>query len=133
NTYGQRVAAACEAAAAGERALVYVYDGDLDYTGHQHGCRSAAWRHQLTMTDSFAEQLFDHLPGGTALLVTGDHGMVDVDAERRIDVDDVPAPRGGVELGAGGARARRGCTTAGGGGDGVAAWRAPPPGRPEGA
>lgn len=123
NTYGQRVAAACEAAGAGKRALVYVYDGDLDYTGHQHGCRSAAWRHQLTMTDSFAEQLFDHLPAGTTLLVTGDHGMVDVDAERRIDVDDVPALREGVELVAGEARFRHVYTTDGAADDVVAAWR----------
>ncbi|MGH8828894.1 MAG: alkaline phosphatase family protein, partial [Jiangellaceae bacterium] len=37
NSYGERVAAAVAAAAAGPPALVYVYDGDLDYTGHQSG------------------------------------------------------------------------------------------------
>ncbi len=123
NTYGQRVAAATEAAHAGERALVYVYDGDLDYTGHQLGCGSAAWRHQLTMTDRFAEELFDNLPSGTVLLVTGDHGMVDVDHEQRVDVDDVPELREGVALLAGEARFRHVYTVDGAAEDVAAAWR----------
>ncbi|TDE00105.1 alkaline phosphatase family protein [Jiangella asiatica] len=124
NTYGQRVAAAVAAAAAGPPALVYVYDGDLDYTGHQHGCGSAAWRYQLAMVDRFAEQLYDELPAGTVLVVTADHGMVDVEPSRRIDVDDVPALREGVALVAGEARFRHVYTlsddTAG---DVAAAWR----------
>lgn len=123
NTYGQRVAAAADAAGAGESALVYVYDGDLDYTGHQLGCRSAAWRHQLAITDRFAEQLFDHLPPGTVLLVTGDHGMVDVEPDQRVDVDDVPALRDGVELVAGEARFRHVYAADGATADVAAAWR----------
>jgi hypothetical protein len=123
DTLGERVAGAAEAAAA-EQSLVYVYDGDLDTTGHRAGCGSAAWRHQLTMVDRFAEELFDALPAGTALVVTADHGMIDVDAERRIDVDDLPAMRDGVALVAGEARFRHVYAEPGASLDVLAAWRA---------
>ncbi len=124
NTYGQRVAAAVEGSSGAAPSLVYVYDGDLDYTGHQHGCRSAAWRYQLAMVDRFAEQLYDELPAGTVLLVTADHGMVDVEPDRRIDVDDVPALREGVALVAGEARFRHVYGVPGAAaGDIAAAWR----------
>ncbi|TDC46620.1 alkaline phosphatase family protein [Jiangella ureilytica] len=124
NSYGQRVAAAVERSSGPAPSLVYVYDGDLDYTGHQHGWRSAAWRYQLAMVDRFAEQLYDELPAGTVFVVTADHGMVDVEPDRRIDVDDVPALREGVALVAGEARFRHVYTaSADGAGDVAAAWR----------
>jgi hypothetical protein len=124
NSYGQRVAAAVEGSSGASPSLVYVYDGDLDYTGHQHGCRSAAWRYQLAMVDRFAEQLYDELPAGTVFVVTADHGMVDVEPDRRVDVDDVPALREGVALVAGEARFRHVYTaSADGASDVAAAWR----------
>lgn len=106
DSYGERVAAAATAAHAGSPALVYVYDADLDHTGHQVGCTSAAWRHQLVMVDRLAEELYESLPADTVLVVTGDHGMVDVATEDRVDVDDHPALRDGVALIAGEARFR---------------------------
>jgi hypothetical protein len=124
NTYGERVAAAVAGAGAGEPSLVYVYDGDLDYTGHAAGCHSAAWRYQLAMVDRFAEQLFESLPPGTTLAVTADHGMVDVAADARVDVDDVPALRAGVSLIGGEARFRHVYTVDGAASDVLAAWRA---------
>jgi Type I phosphodiesterase / nucleotide pyrophosphatase len=124
DSLGERVAlaaAACENSA--EPSLVYVYDGDLDFTGHARGCGSAAWRHQLSLLDRFAEELYDALPAGTAMLVTADHGMVDVAPEQRIDVDDVPALREGVELVAGEARFRHVYSLDGAASDALAAWR----------
>jgi hypothetical protein len=103
---GERVAAVAEELAANASGLVYVYDGDLDYTGHRQGCASAAWRHQLVQLDRFAEQIYDELSPGTGLVVTADHGMIDVPPESRIDVDDKPELREGVELIGGEARFR---------------------------
>jgi hypothetical protein len=123
DTWGERVAAAAGAAEP-EQSLVYVYDGDLDSTGHRAGCDSAAWRHQLTMVDRFAEELWDALPAGTTLLVTADHGMVDVDSSDRVDVDDVPALREGVALVGGEARFRHVYAIPGATPDVLAAWRA---------
>ncbi len=124
DSLGERVALAADALTDGsERAIVYVYDGDLDFTGHQRGCRSAAWRHQLALLDRFVEELYLALPAGSVLLVTADHGMVDVAAEQRIDVDQIAALRDGVALVAGEARFRHVYTVDGAAGDVLAAWR----------
>jgi hypothetical protein len=123
DTFGERVAAAAQAATA-DASLVYVYDGDLDTTGHRAGCGSDAWRHQLTIVDRFAEELSEALPAGTALIVTADHGMVDVDASSRVDVDDQPALRDGVALVGGEARFRHVYANPGAAPDVLAAWRA---------
>jgi hypothetical protein len=122
DSFGERVAYAA-AALAEENSLVYVYDGDLDFTGHQAGCRSAAWRYQLAILDRFAEELSSALPPDVVLVVTADHGMVDVAPEDRVDVDDVPALRDGVALVAGEARFRHVYAEDGAAADVLAAWR----------
>lgn len=122
DSLGERVAAAAFGAL-DRPSLVYVYDGDLDYTGHKAGCSSAAWRYQLAMIDHFAEELHSALPPDTVLVVTADHGMVDVDSADRVDVDDVPAMRDGVALVGGEARFRHVYAEDGAGPDVLAAWR----------
>ncbi|WP_129668269.1 alkaline phosphatase family protein [Phytoactinopolyspora endophytica] len=122
-TYGERVATAVEAVNEAGPALVYVYEEALDHTGHQAGCESAAWRHQLVMVDRFVEELYESLPAGTVLLVTGDHGMVDVPREYRVDVDDHPALRDGVDLIAGEARFRHVYVADGAAADVQASWK----------
>ena len=122
DSLGERVAAAALAAEA-EPSLVYVYDGDLDVTGHHAGCESAAWRHQLVMVDRFVEELAEALPAGTTLVVTADHGMVDVDPAVRVDVDDLPALREGVALVGGEARFRHVYAEPGAAADVRAAWQ----------
>lgn len=126
DTFGERVAVAADTATHDPRtevgALVYVYEGDLDFTGHAWGCQSAAWRYQLGVVDRFAEQLHDALPSDTTLLVTADHGMVDVAMSDRIDVDDIPALRENVELVGGEARFRHVYTRTGADGEVCAAW-----------
>ena len=57
--------------------LTYVYDGDLDWTGHRFGVASSQWLQQLAMVDAEAEQLRETLPADVRLLVVADHGMVD--------------------------------------------------------
>jgi type I phosphodiesterase/nucleotide pyrophosphatase len=105
-------------------ALVYTYHGDLDATGHREGCRSTAWALQLEHVDRLVEQIVTGLPAGTALVVTADHGMVDVPAEHRIDVDSVPELMAGVETLAGEPRARYVHARPGAAEDVLATWRA---------
>ena len=124
DSLGERVALAASAVADGTGpALVYVYDGDLDFTGHQRGCRSAAWRYQLVLLDRFVEELYLALPPGTVLLVTADHGMVDVASAQRIDVDHIAALQDGVVLVAGEARFRHVYAAEGAAADVHATWR----------
>ena len=88
------------------KVLVAAYHADLDGTGHGHGVGSDAWYYQLAHVDKLAEQLAGALPSDTTLYITADHGMVDVSAEDRIDVDNLPDLRAGVSLLGGEPRAR---------------------------
>ena len=120
---GALVAQAAEALAESDRALVTVYHGDLDGTGHAFGSQSAAWAYQLAHVDKLAEQLAGALPWATTLHVTADHGMVDAPPEDKIDVDTEPALREGVALLGGEPRARHVYAVPGAAGDVLAAWR----------
>jgi hypothetical protein len=102
---GERLAEAARAART-RPSLVYVYDADLDATGHREGCRSEAWRHQLATVDAFAQRLREVIPTDAVLLVTADHGMVDVPPQDRVDVDAEPELLEGVALLGGEARFR---------------------------
>jgi type I phosphodiesterase/nucleotide pyrophosphatase len=106
-----------------DEALVTVYHGDLDGTGHGLGVASDSWYYQLAHVDKLAEQIAGALPSDSALYVTADHGMVDVPAEDRIDVDDTPDLRTGVMLLGGEPRARHVYARPGAEADVLAAWR----------
>jgi hypothetical protein len=106
-----------------ENAIVTVYHGDLDSTGHAFGVGSDAWYYQLAHVDKLAEQLAGVLPGDAALYVTADHGMVDVGPEDRIDADTEPDMRAGVTLLGGEGRARHVYAHPGAAADVLAAWR----------
>ena len=120
---GDLVAGVHHALAAAPAALVYGYHADLDTTGHVRGVDSAAWRNQLAMVDRIVEQLVAGLPDDAALLVTADHGMVDIPAGTRLDVDDVPELWQGVRLLAGEPRARYVHAEPGAAADVLATWR----------
>ena len=103
---GERLASVV-AASAGSPSLTYMYDGDLDWTGHAYGIASPQWQQQLAMVDAAAEQLRESLPSDVRLVVVADHGMVDSPQEHRIDVEDHPELRDGVFLLGGEARFRQ--------------------------
>jgi hypothetical protein len=98
--------AAVVTASAETLSVTYVYDGDLDWTGHRYGVDSAQWRAQLSAIDANVEQLREALDPGVRLVVVADHGMVDSPPEARIDIDAHPELRAGVHLLAGEARFR---------------------------
>jgi len=105
DTIGERISAAVRAAAE-TTSLTYVYEGELDSTGHHSGTRSWAWEHQLSAADAFAAQLREALPRQTALVVVADHGMVDASPDLKLDVDQHPHLLQGVHLFGGEARFR---------------------------
>lgn len=100
-----RVDAAVDALRAPGRSLVYLYWGDVDKAGHHHGWRSAEWADALTELDAGLAALARRLPAGTLMLVTADHGQVDVDHDLLVDVATTPALAAGVALVAGEPRA----------------------------
>jgi hypothetical protein len=123
DSLGALAAEAGDALRRADRALVTVYHGQLDSTGHMFGCGSDAWRYHLGHVDKLAEQLAGAIPAGTSLYITADHGMVDVGPDDRIDVDAIPALREGVALLGGEPRARHLYTVPGAAADVLATWR----------
>lgn len=119
----ERFAAVLEAAGTAP-SLTYVYDGDLDKTGHQHGVASTEWLLELQAVDEFAEDLRDALPPSVRLLVLADHGMVDSPRTSRLELDDHPELRQGIALVGGEARFRHLYCRSGAVDDVAAAWRA---------
>jgi hypothetical protein len=123
NTPGALVAGTAEALAARPRGFAMVYTGDLDGTGHACGSTSPAWRYQLAHADRLAEQVAGALPAGTLLVITADHGMVDVPASMRTDYDQLAELRAGVALLGGEPRARHVYAEPGAAADVLAAWQ----------
>ena len=86
--------------------LTYLYDGDLDWTGHKYGVDSPQWLQQLAAIDAETVQLREALPDEVRLVVVADHGMVDSTPASRLDVDAHPELRDGLVLLGGEARFR---------------------------
>lgn len=120
---GERLAAVV-AASREAPSLTYMYDGDLDWTGHKYGVASASWEQQLSMIDVEAEHLRETLPDEVRIVVVADHGMVDSPRHNRIDVDEEPELRDGVVLVGGEARFRHVYCRGGAVEDVLATWRA---------
>ncbi|MET4146133.1 nucleotide pyrophosphatase/phosphodiesterase family protein [Arthrobacter sp. UYCo732] len=96
-----RTAAAADAMAAAGPTLMYFYVNELDKAGHRHGCQSEQWEHQLEELDATVKRLNASLPAGTTVLLTADHGMLDVPEQQRIDYTADPALIDGVRHTAG--------------------------------
>ena len=112
-------------AAADGPTLVSGYHPDLDRAGHVHGVESPPWRAAAAELDRLLQRLVDGLPEDAALLVTADHGQLNVPAGPtfRFDLDTDPRLRAGVRVVAGEPRARYLHTEPGATADVVAAWR----------
>ena len=119
---GERLVAV-QAASSEGLSLTYMYDGDLDWTGHRYGVASAQWEAQLSMIDLAAERLREELADDVRIVVVADHGMVDSPDGSRIDVQELPELRDGVALIGGEARFRHVYCRAGAVDDVVESWR----------
>lgn len=65
---------------------VYLYWSDLDHRGHNYGWESESWTREIEGIDRGLAVLYQNLPPDVLLVVTADHGMVDVDSRNRIDL-----------------------------------------------
>lgn len=105
------------------RALVYGYFGAVDRAGHHHGVDSVQWRAAVTDVDRLVRMVAEGLPADAALLVTADHGQLNVPSDRRFDLGTDPRLRAGVAVVAGEARVRYLHVVPGARDDVLAAWR----------
>jgi Type I phosphodiesterase / nucleotide pyrophosphatase len=106
------------------RSFAYAYHPALDTTGHVRGLASEAWALELRHVDRVAEDIADRLRPGQVLVVTGDHGMVDLDRADRVEVADHPELMNGVRMLGGEARARHVYTRDGAAEEVRDAWQA---------
>ncbi|HET6214499.1 MAG TPA: nucleotide pyrophosphatase/phosphodiesterase family protein [Micromonosporaceae bacterium] len=104
-------------------ALVYAYHADLDRIGHLCGVDSEPWRAAAAEVDRLLSRLVEGLPAGAALLVTADHGQLDVPEDHRFDLAKDPRLRAGVRIVAGEPRVRYLHTAPGAAADVIAAWQ----------
>ncbi|MGR0320310.1 alkaline phosphatase family protein [Agromyces sp. ZXT2-3] len=77
-------------------ALVYVYVSELDQIAHAQGWESDRWLAALEALDAEVADFERRMPRGTGLLVTADHGVLDVPPHRHLFIDAVPGLVDGV-------------------------------------
>lgn len=92
------------ALARGDRSLVYAYLPDVDTAGHFHGIGSPEWLEAVSEVAEAIDGILTGLPRDAALMVTADHGMVNI--TDRLRVDRRPDLMPGVESVAGDGRMR---------------------------
>ncbi|MBK8459446.1 MAG: alkaline phosphatase family protein [Micropruina sp.] len=119
----RRIALTVQGATSAERTAVYLYERKLDHTGHAHGCASRQWHTELSNIDAFTARLRDALPDDVRLLITGDHGMVDIDPTAQILIEDEPGLNSGIALIGGEPRLRQLYVQRGQTGAVAARWR----------
>lgn len=81
--------------------IVYVYVPELDMAGHAHGWQSPQWTDALEQTDGAVRRLVAALGPSHGLIVTADHGVVDVERHQHVLFDSAPQLVDGVRFVAG--------------------------------
>ncbi|MCV7148201.1 alkaline phosphatase family protein [Mycobacterium riyadhense] len=103
--------------------LVYGYIADLDTAAHVFGIGSTQWHEAAVRIDALLTRVVDALPPNAALLVTADHGGLNIPANARVDVDSDPRLMAAVRVVAGEPRVRYLHTEPGAATDVLATWR----------
>ncbi|MBB2976975.1 putative AlkP superfamily pyrophosphatase or phosphodiesterase [Microbacterium endophyticum] len=94
----ERVAAATQLAIDHDGALIYLYAPELDSAGHKYGWESGEWEAALEDIDAAVAQLARTVPRGIGVVVTADHGMVDVPSSKHVLLDEDDQLISGIDL-----------------------------------
>lgn len=99
--YSARTTLAASLLTSRKPTLVYLYWGEIDQAGHRYGVGSDEWVQQLEELNLALKNLARRLPPHVLLLVTADHGMLNIEPENRIDYSGDADLLQNVELTAG--------------------------------
>ncbi len=81
---GERVRLAADLASRHPGSFTYLYAPELDAIGHRRGWESDDWVGMLERVDAAVQDLAGSAAAGTGIVVTADHGMVDVPRHRHV-------------------------------------------------
>jgi hypothetical protein len=85
----------------GPAGVLYLYVPELDSVAHAVGSRSPEWTEKLELVDAEVRRLAGVLGARDGMLVTADHGIVDIPVSSHILVDTAPRLLDGVRFVAG--------------------------------
>jgi hypothetical protein len=87
-TIEERFGAARAALDTAEKRLVYLYVDELDRAGHAHGWQSDKWLRRLEQFDESLNAFLKNLPERTGVVITADHGMIDIEQSEHVLLDE---------------------------------------------
>lgn len=70
--------------------LSYLYVPELDQLAHKHGVESNEWLHALEELDLVVNRFCSKLNAEVGVIVTADHGVLDVPHEQHVYLEDLP-------------------------------------------
>ena len=68
--------------------LIYLYVPELDQYAHRFGVESDNWLHGLEALDRDLETFIEKVPGHVGVIITADHGVLDVPAGNHFYLDE---------------------------------------------
>lgn len=83
----------------GSGKLIYLYVPELDQTAHRFGTRSAKWIEHLELLDSQVKRLVSEALPQRGVILTADHGVIDVEHENQVFLDECPGLGGLLDVG----------------------------------
>ncbi len=90
-TIADRFATASDLFRGGDSLLAYLYIDELDKAAHSDGWQSALWLKRLEALDTALGDFLRALPGDVGVIVTADHGVLDIPRHRRMNLDVLAA------------------------------------------
>lgn len=71
----------------GSKTLTYLYIPELDQLAHRFGVGSLAWLNELEAIDGLISNFIERLPSDFGVIITADHGVLDVPREAHVMLD----------------------------------------------
>lgn len=91
-SFEDRIEAVKTILASKHASLTYLYFPELDSIAHSYGVASTEWLTKLEDLDAAIKSLVVSLPKDCGLVVTADHGIVDVPKENQVLLDEMEIP-----------------------------------------
>lgn len=98
SSISERFSAAMKFVSGARQQCVLIYISELDEAAHKFGVNSREWTSLLEQLDGACAEFVANLPGDVGVILTADHGIVDVPAHRQVLYGDDPADVEGVSL-----------------------------------